>query len=59
MVRRELEKCQKIELRGEKLSEACVSRRRHVTAKALFQLTNVVTKDHKGNSIEDVGRIAK
>ena len=37
--RREPKRCQKTELRGEKLTEACVARSRLVIAEVLSQLT--------------------
>lgn len=37
--KREPERCQKTELRGEKISEACVARRRLLTVEVFFHLT--------------------
>ena len=40
--RKEPDKCQKTELRGEKLGEAYVARRRLVIAGVLLQLTKII-----------------
>ena len=53
--RRELERCRKTELRGEKLGEVSGSKEYLL----LQRFCCSSWKDHKGNSTEDVGRIAK
>ena len=53
--KREPERCQKAKLRGEKLGEVSCSRGDLL----LKRFCCSSQKDHKGNSTEDVGRIAK